>query len=34
MAKRIVWTDKAKADIRGIEQPVALQICKTLGRYL
>jgi plasmid stabilization system protein ParE len=34
MAKRIVWTDQAKADIRGIEQPVAIQILKTLGRYL
>lgn len=34
MAKRIVWTDQAKADIRGIEQHVALQILKTLGRYL
>ncbi len=34
MAKRIVWTGQGKADIRGIEQPVALQILKTLGRYL
>ena len=34
MAKRIVWTDQAKADIRRIEQPVAIQILKTLGRYL
>jgi hypothetical protein len=34
MAKRIVWTDQAKADIRGIEQPVAIQILKTLGRYV
>jgi plasmid stabilization system protein ParE len=33
MAKRIVWTDQAKADIRGIEQPIALQILKTLARY-
>jgi plasmid stabilization system protein ParE len=33
MAKRIAWTDQAKADIRSIEQPVALQILKTLGRY-
>ena len=23
MAKRIVWTDQAKTDIRGIEQPIA-----------
>jgi plasmid stabilization system protein ParE len=34
MAKRIVWTDQAKADIRGIEQPIAIQILKTLGRYV
>jgi len=34
VAKRIVWTGQAKADIRSVEQPVALQILKTLGRYL
>jgi hypothetical protein len=34
VAKLIVWTDQAKADIRGIEQPIALQILKTLGRYI
>jgi hypothetical protein len=34
MAKRIVWTDQAKSDSRGIEQPVAIQILKTFGRYL
>ncbi|MEO8663437.1 MAG: type II toxin-antitoxin system RelE/ParE family toxin [Bryobacteraceae bacterium] len=33
MAKRIVWTQLAKADVRGIEQPLALQILKTLARY-
>jgi hypothetical protein len=33
MAKSIVWTGQAKADIRGIEQSVAIQILKTLGRY-
>jgi plasmid stabilization system protein ParE len=33
MAKRIVWTDQAKVDVRGIEQPIALQILKTLARY-
>jgi plasmid stabilization system protein ParE len=33
MAKRIVWTEQAKADIRGVEQPIALQILKTLARY-
>ena len=34
MAKRIVWTEQAKDDLRAIEQPIALQILKTLGRYL
>jgi hypothetical protein len=33
MAKRIVWTEQARADVRGIEQSVALQILKTLARY-
>ena len=33
MAKRIVWTAQARADVRGVEQPVALQILKTLARY-
>jgi plasmid stabilization system protein ParE len=33
MAKGVVWTEKAKADIRGIERPIALQILKTLARY-
>ena len=34
MAKRIVWTNQAKADVRAIEQPIAIQILKTLGRYV
>jgi plasmid stabilization system protein ParE len=33
MAKRIVWTEQAKADVRGIERPIAMQILKTLARY-
>jgi plasmid stabilization system protein ParE len=33
MAKRIDWTDQARADVRAIEQPIALQILKTLARY-
>ena len=33
MARHIVWTEQAKADIRGIEQPIAWQILKTLARY-
>jgi hypothetical protein len=27
------WTEQAKADVRGIEQPIAWQILKTLARY-
>ena len=33
MAKRVAWTQQAKADIRAIEQPKALQILRTLARY-
>ena len=33
MAKRIVWTGQARADLRAIEQQTALQILKTLARY-
>ena len=33
MAKRIVWTEQARADLRGIEQPIALRILRTLARY-
>lgn len=34
MAKQIVWTDQARADVRGIEQPIAMQILKMLGRHV
>jgi hypothetical protein len=34
MGKRIVWTELARADIRAVEQPIAMQILKTLGRYV
>ncbi len=34
MAKRVVWTEQARADVRGVEQRIALQILKTLGRYV
>ncbi|HVP46031.1 MAG TPA: type II toxin-antitoxin system RelE/ParE family toxin [Bryobacteraceae bacterium] len=34
MAKRIVWTEQARADVRRIERPIALQILKTLARYV
>jgi hypothetical protein len=33
MAKRIVWTAQARADVRGIERRTALQVLKTLARY-
>jgi plasmid stabilization system protein ParE len=33
MAQRIVWTGPAKADLRAIEQPIALRILRTLARY-
>ena len=33
MAKRVVWTEQARVDVRGIEQAIALQILKTLARY-
>jgi hypothetical protein len=33
MAKRVAWTQQAKADIRAIEQPKALQVLRTLARY-
>ncbi|HBY60150.1 MAG TPA: hypothetical protein DEH78_10030 [Solibacterales bacterium] len=34
MAKRIVWTNQAKAGNCAIEQPIAIRILKTLGRYV
>lgn len=34
MAKRIVWTEQARTDVRAIPRPVALQILKTLARYI
>jgi len=34
MAKRIVWTEQARTDVRAIERPIALQILKTLARYV
>lgn len=33
MDKRVVWTEQAKTDIRGIEQSIAWRILKTLARY-
>lgn len=34
MAKKIAWTDPAKADLRAIDQAAALRILHTLARYL
>jgi mRNA-degrading endonuclease RelE of RelBE toxin-antitoxin system len=34
MAKRVTFTDQAKADIRAIPQPIAIQILRTLARFL
>ena len=34
MAKRVVFADQAKTDIRAIEQQTALQILKTIARFL
>ena len=28
-----MWTQQATADVRGIEQPIAMQILRTLARY-
>jgi plasmid stabilization system protein ParE len=33
VAKRLVWTDQAKADVRAVEQQTALQVLRTLARY-
>jgi mRNA interferase RelE/StbE len=32
MRKKIVWTDRAKADLRAIEQATALRILHSLAR--
>lgn len=34
MAKRVAFTDQAKAELRAIPQPVAIQILRTLARFL
>ncbi|MFN7651344.1 MAG: type II toxin-antitoxin system RelE family toxin [Acidobacteriota bacterium] len=34
MAKRIAFTDQAKAELRAIPQPIAIQILRTLARFL
>lgn len=34
MAKGVAFTDQAKADLRAIPRPAALQILRTLARFL
>jgi mRNA-degrading endonuclease RelE of RelBE toxin-antitoxin system len=34
MAKRVGFTDQAKADLRAIDRETALQILKTLARFV
>lgn len=34
MGKQVFWTEQARADVRAIEQPIALQILRTIGRYV
>jgi mRNA-degrading endonuclease RelE of RelBE toxin-antitoxin system len=34
MARRVVFTDRAKADLRAIPQDIAMQILHTLARFL
>jgi mRNA-degrading endonuclease RelE of RelBE toxin-antitoxin system len=34
MAKKAAFTDQAKADLRAIPQPIAIQILRSLARFL
>jgi mRNA-degrading endonuclease RelE of RelBE toxin-antitoxin system len=34
MAKKVIWNDRAKANLRAIEQATALRILHTLARML
>jgi mRNA-degrading endonuclease RelE of RelBE toxin-antitoxin system len=34
MAKRLIWTEQAKRQLRSIDQPTALHILHVLARYL
>jgi len=34
MAKRVTFSDQARAEIRAIPKPVAMQILRTLARFL
>ena len=31
--KRIVWTDQARLDVRGLSKPVAMQVLAALHRF-
>ncbi len=33
MAKRVVWTEQARADVRAIDQQTALRVLHSLGRF-
>lgn len=34
MAKKITWTEQAKADLRGIDRETALRILRGLARFV
>jgi mRNA-degrading endonuclease RelE of RelBE toxin-antitoxin system len=34
MAKKIVWTDQARADVRGIDRETAIDLLHRLARFL
>lgn len=34
MAKRVIWSPEARADIRDIDRDTALGLLRSLGRYL
>ena len=34
MAKRAIWSDEARADIRAIDRATAMRLFEALGRYL
>ena len=34
MAKRIAWTDQARADVRSLDQPAAMKLLEGLARFL
>jgi hypothetical protein len=34
MGRKVEWTDAARADVRRIDQPTAMQILEALARFL